>query len=86
MDSDSHFLIMVIISTTRPGGDFGLGFVRDRQLMCVALSRAQNRLVVVGHEGMGKMNKPGAGKGFQAWDKLDFLHREKGTPLQRDWK
>ncbi|KAJ5826300.1 hypothetical protein N7474_003438 [Penicillium riverlandense] len=65
---------MVIVSTTRPGGNIGLGFVSDLQRMCVALSRAQNCLVVLGHENMGKSQKPGAGKGFQAWDSLIKLH------------
>lgn len=47
--SESPF---VILSTTRPGGQTGIGFVRDRNRQCVALSRAQDGLVIVGHENM----------------------------------
>lgn len=38
---------VVILSTTRPGGKYGLGFLADRKRSCVALSRAQSCLVIV---------------------------------------
>ncbi|KAJ5885199.1 hypothetical protein N7495_009709 [Penicillium taxi] len=42
----------VILSTTRVGGNGGIGFVQDCNRQCVALSRARDGLVVVGNEYM----------------------------------
>lgn len=45
----------VFVSTCRPGSQVGLGFVADRNRQNVALSRARNGLVVVGHQRMGRI-------------------------------
>ena len=45
---------LVILSTTRPDGRFGLGFVSDSNCMNVSLSRAKCGQVTMGHKDMGK--------------------------------
>ncbi|KAK2756695.1 hypothetical protein FQN54_005141 [Arachnomyces sp. PD_36] len=63
---------IVLLSTTRPGGSLGLGFVADRQRQCVALSRAKAGLIIFGSEQMAGLNKSG---GFRSWGKLIDDHR-----------
>ena len=47
---------VIILSTTRPGGEFGLGFVVDRKRQCETLSRTRDGLIIVGDERMGDNN------------------------------
>jgi hypothetical protein len=70
---------VVILSTTRPGGNYGLGFLSDRKRACVALSRAQSCLVIVGYEKMGDGLQAGVGQGFLVWQRLVKQHRETST-------
>ncbi|KAJ6081056.1 hypothetical protein N7499_005930 [Penicillium canescens] len=70
---------VVILSTTRPGGQWGLGFITDRKRSCVALSRAQSCLVVVGFEKMGMATQVGSGLGFQVWERLVKQHEQTST-------
>lgn len=55
---------VVIVSTCRPGGKIGLGFVADRQRQCVAMSRARDGLIIVGNKRMGD---GGQSSGQQCW-------------------
>ncbi|KAF3481353.1 uncharacterized protein GIQ15_04112 [Arthroderma uncinatum] len=71
---------IVIVSTTRPGRDYGLGFVADLQRQCVALSRAKNGLVIVGNKMMVKSNKNS--KVTCAWDDLVNHHRKCGRLIE----
>ncbi|KAJ9254366.1 hypothetical protein DTO207G8_3557 [Paecilomyces variotii] len=73
---------IVILSTTRPGRRYGLGFVQDRQRQCVALSRARDALLVVGDERMHETGKPGAGQGFLAWRNVVDYHRQSGRLIK----
>ncbi|CAG7971446.1 unnamed protein product [Penicillium salamii] len=66
--SESAF---VILSTTRPGGEAGLGFVQNVNRQCVALSRAQDGFVIVGHENMAKGKH---GIGYEIWNNLVQSH------------
>lgn len=75
--SESPF---VILSTTRPGGQTGIGFVRDRNRQCVALSRAQDGLVIVGHENMAKGHE---GHGYDSWRKVIRDHDTAGRLIRR---
>ncbi|KAL2701625.1 hypothetical protein AAEP93_005923 [Penicillium crustosum] len=70
---------VVILSTTRPGGQWGLGFITDRKRSCVALSRAQSCLIVVGFEKMGMATQVGSGQGFQVWERLVKQHEQTST-------
>lgn len=70
---------VVILSTTRPGGEYGLGFITDHRRTCVALSRAQSCLVIIGFEDMGELIQPGAGQGFQLWERLIQQHKQSST-------
>ncbi|CAG7976130.1 unnamed protein product [Penicillium salamii] len=70
--SESAF---VILSTTRPGSEGGLGFVQNMNRQCVALSRAQDGLLIVGHENMGKGKK---GVGYETWNNLVRSHASGG--------
>lgn len=45
---------IVFLSTTRPGGQYGLGFVTDPKRMNVSLSRAKHGHVTIGNKDMGK--------------------------------
>ncbi|KAE8138859.1 P-loop containing nucleoside triphosphate hydrolase protein [Aspergillus pseudotamarii] len=65
---------VVILSTTRPGGSLGMGFVADRQRQNVAITRARQGLVIVGHAGMGNSSSAAA----QSWVKLVQHYRENG--------
>ncbi|KAK2777034.1 hypothetical protein FQN52_003261, partial [Onygenales sp. PD_12] len=56
---------VVILSTTRPGGNFGLGFVADVQRQCVAMTRARDGLVIVGDVDMARRK---TSSGFVAWN------------------
>lgn len=67
---------VVILSTTRPGGEYGLGFLSDRKRACVALSRARSCLVIVGDEKMGVGLHAGTSQGFLLWQRLVKQHRE----------
>ncbi|KAE8381602.1 AAA domain-containing protein [Aspergillus bertholletiae] len=64
---------VVILSTTRPGGSRGMGFVADRQQQNVALTRAREGLVIVGHANMGNSFSVAA----QSWVKLINHYRER---------
>jgi superfamily I DNA and/or RNA helicase len=70
---------VVILSTTRLGGQWGLGFLTDRKRSCVALSRAESCLIVVGFEKMGMATQVGAGQGSQVWDGLVKQHGQTST-------
>ena len=70
---------VVILSTTRPGGNYGLGFLSDRKRACVALSRAQSYLVIVGYKKMGDGLQAGASQGFLVWQRLVNQHRQTST-------
>jgi regulator of nonsense transcripts 1 len=72
---------IVILSTTRPGGANNIGFVQDRQRQCVALSRAQKGLVVVGHEHMAKERR---GLGYESWQNLIRNHAAKNRLIRRE--
>ncbi|KAJ5774538.1 hypothetical protein N7457_009434 [Penicillium paradoxum] len=74
--SESPF---VILSMTRPGGEMGIGFVRDRNRQCVALSRAQDGLVIVGHENMAKWHE---GHGYDSWKKVIRDHDTAGRLIR----
>ncbi|GJP87676.1 P-loop containing nucleoside triphosphate hydrolase protein [Aspergillus niger] len=63
---------IVIVSTTRPGRGNKLGHVADAHRMCVALSRAQGGLIVIGDEGMGGSANSRA---FQLWRNFINLHK-----------
>ncbi|PYI04107.1 hypothetical protein BO78DRAFT_409358 [Aspergillus sclerotiicarbonarius CBS 121057] len=65
---------IVIVSTTRPGGQSGLGHVADVNRMCVALSRAKGGLVVIGDHTMGGT---ASSRGFQLWRDLIQHHKSK---------
>lgn len=74
---------VVVLSTTRPGGPFGLGFVADRKRQNVGLSRAKYGQVTIGHKDMG--NPYGAtvgtrgtrgGTGFTSWQSYWRYHFE----------
>ncbi|KAJ5213195.1 hypothetical protein N7449_000364 [Penicillium cf. viridicatum] len=67
----------MVLSTTRPGGSIGL--VQNRPRQCVALSRAQYGLVVVGDEFMGKRS----GEGYTSWDNLIQNHIAVGRLIRR---
>ncbi|KAL2830300.1 P-loop containing nucleoside triphosphate hydrolase protein [Aspergillus cavernicola] len=45
---------VVILSTTRPGGPLSLGSVADMQRQCLAMSRAMDGLLIVGHKHMAE--------------------------------
>jgi hypothetical protein len=75
--SESPF---VILSTTRPGGPTSIRFVRDRNRQCVALSRAQDGLVIVGHENMAKGHH---GRGYDSWRKVIRDHDTAGRLIRR---
>ncbi|KAJ5365511.1 hypothetical protein N7517_008397 [Penicillium concentricum] len=80
--SESPF---VTVSMTRPGIRPSIGVFQDQHRQCVALSRAQDGLVVAGHEKMGKT--PGAG--YKAWDNVIRAHERGNRLIQRmgygDW-
>jgi hypothetical protein len=66
---------IVIVSTTRIGGNSGLGFVADPRRENVALGRARHGLIIVGH------NKMGSGPvsvGVKAWDACVKYHQDAG--------
>ncbi|KAJ5800710.1 uncharacterized protein N7518_002778 [Penicillium psychrosexuale] len=68
----------VILSTTRPGKPWGMGFINNLPRQCVSLSRARDGLIVVGHQSMGlidigNVQVPG-GLGAQAWHRLVRKH------------
>ena len=63
---------IVLLSTSRPWGEFGLGFVADRQRQCVAMSRARDGLIIFGDQAMGDKYRTG---GFQSWRRLVEHHR-----------
>ena len=50
---------VVVLSTTRPGFTYGLGFLMDRNIACVAFSRAKDCLIVVGDIKMSWSKKAG---------------------------
>lgn len=71
----------VILSTTRPGGSYGLGFVADRKRQNVALSRAKYGQVTIGHKNMGRRfatteGQRGSvgGTGFAGWENYWKYH------------
>ncbi|KAK2736890.1 hypothetical protein FQN55_001385, partial [Onygenales sp. PD_40] len=67
-------LDVVILSTTRPGGNFGLGFVADVQHQCVAMTRARDGLVIIGDVDMVRRK---TSSGFVAWNEaIIHLKRE----------
>ena len=71
----------VILDTATPGGPrYSLGFVANRERMHVALSRAQDGLVIVGDEDMGKQGVPARG---ELWRKLIQHHHHIGAFAQR---
>lgn len=75
----------VIVSCCRPGGRFGLGFVADKKRQNVALSRARDGLVVIGHENMGEMQAGTGGPprpGFRCWQNLVTYCKRKGAFMQ----
>ena len=49
---------VVVLSTTRPGGKYGLGFIRDPKRMNVSLSRAKYGQVTIGHKNMNVGDAP----------------------------
>lgn len=73
--AQGHESRLVIVSTTRPGGKGGLGFVADANRMCVALSRAMDALLVIGHEKMA--DGPSMGRGFDLWRQLVAHYRDR---------
>lgn len=72
---------VVIISTTRLGGNSGLGFLTDRHRLCVGLSCPKNGRIIVGDAGMdgGKSSQ-----GFRMWKRLVQHHRESGLLVVQD--
>lgn len=62
----------VLLSTCRPGGSLGLGFVSNAERMCVALSRAKYGLLVFGNNNMGKAKNEETWRkrGTLLWDAL----------------
>lgn len=62
--SQGHEREIVILSTCRPGGEFGLGFVADIRRQNMAMSRAKDGLLIVGHERMGGGN---TSSGYRSW-------------------
>ncbi|OJJ71240.1 hypothetical protein ASPBRDRAFT_676287 [Aspergillus brasiliensis CBS 101740] len=72
---------IVIVSTTRPGRGNKLGHVADAHRMCVALSRAQGGLIVIGDEGMGGSANSRA---FQLWRNFIYLHRKEKRVIYLD--
>ncbi|KAL2834982.1 P-loop containing nucleoside triphosphate hydrolase protein [Aspergillus cavernicola] len=67
---------IVIVSTTRLGGNNGLGFLTDKRRLCVALSRAKDGRVVVGNSRMGDGR---SSHGFQMYKRLVQHHKERDT-------
>ncbi|XRM47494.1 hypothetical protein ABZX51_010465 [Aspergillus tubingensis] len=72
---------IVIVSTTRPGRGNKLGHVADANRMCVALSRAQGGLIVIGDEGMGGSANS---RGFQLWRNFINLHKKEKRVIYLD--
>ncbi|KAJ5805202.1 hypothetical protein N7474_011089 [Penicillium riverlandense] len=71
----------VVLSTTRPGHPWGMGFITDRNRQCVSLSRARDGLIIVGHETMGTIitdrgSGVSGGQGTQAWGRLVKKHKD----------
>ncbi|KAJ5568839.1 hypothetical protein N7450_011325 [Penicillium hetheringtonii] len=74
---------IAILSTTRPGGETGLGFLTDLRRACVALSRARHCLVVVGNERMAyKGSKVYISSGNSMWQALIKYHQQNQTLVQ----
>lgn len=64
---------IVILSTSRPGGDLGLGFVADRRRQCVAMSRVKAGLVIIGNQAIGDKRQT---VGFQSWKRAVEHHKK----------
>lgn len=71
----------VILSTTRPGGASGLSFLHNKNRQCVALSRAQDGLIIVGDEHMGDGNM---GAGYKIWNELIQSHASANRLIRVD--
>ncbi|KAL4805894.1 P-loop containing nucleoside triphosphate hydrolase protein [Aspergillus unguis] len=63
---------IVIVSTTRPGGQLGLGSISYDKLQCLATSRATDGLIIVGNDSMSlkspKMEHPRLS--ITVWEKI----------------
>ncbi|CAG8929996.1 unnamed protein product [Penicillium salamii] len=75
--SESPF---VLLSTTRPGHN-GLGFLANTNRQCVALSRAQDGLLIIGNDHMGALRQ---GAGYKSWASLVSAHAVSGRLINRN--
>ena len=72
----------VVLDLVNPGGaDYHLEFMKDTRRMCVALSRAQHGMVIVGNEEMCDVEWPGIGT--RLWQALITDPIAKGALVDR---